>query len=390
MTATMEAVGVEGTNFLNLTPLDKAMKRLANRRADRVVAAVEDPGALHLSYRSAADTKGGAFVIRPDNAKQVGGEIGKHLAKHGEMELTENAVRSILRHGKISLPEKMLPSELPRLGTKALRMQMEAMQGLHILTKTDNGVGQRKVEAFMPGKLSTMSDHVLMDGVLERLSARYKDQIRGVRFQSEHESAQQRYWVVFGNPVMDEKPSDVQLKTYPMLDVTSSDIGLGPVTLSLGLMRIVCINGAIYTDWEAGRASWNRIGEPGAFYDQMQKVIDNAGQFGSDMNAALMGATKRSLGMHGMEVVQAFNKAGIYNKKQAEIAEKLVQRDDPMTDYDMFQVSTESAQGLPMDQRKRAETLALRVIVREGGFEKVVREGMSIKVFKPETEAVAS
>lgn len=379
----------ERTNILNLTPLDTALKRLERRRHDRRIMNISDPGLLNLGYRPATESEGSGFFIEA-NPSGMSGALADWFRTNKRMDLSENAVKSILMHGGIAMPDKMLPKRLPLMATEALRIKMESMRGLNLISRSSkNGIGERVVEAFVPGKINTLPDHQLMTEILERLKAKYGDRIMGLRNVAESDDAVQRYWVIFGKPVTDEKPGNPQLKTYPMLDVNTSDIGMGSVEVSLGLMRIICVNGAIRTDWKAGNARWNRIGEPNSFFEQLKGVIDVAGNFASNMSDRLMSASKSALGAHPIELVDALGDKGIFNKRQREVADMIVRRDDPQNEYEFFQAATESAQVLKGSARRRAESLALRIVSHDGGFTKVAQNGVDAKAMRNDLAGLA-
>lgn len=374
--ATMNAVLEDDKSLLNplgLTPVDKAKELLTRRRNLRRIVQVDDPSHLNLQWDNESHGGKGGFVIKPPaNFIQTKGPVKDWFNEHGKMELTATAVDTILHHADLSLPKAIQPKLLPLAFVESIRSKMDKMKGLNLIT-TGTATGDRKVEAFVPGKMNPISDQELVDNVLGVLSEKYGDQIQGVRVNSFGGGSTKRYSVIFGKAVLKEG-NDLLKTTWPAIDVMSDDIGLGPTSITLGLYRLVCVNLATANFWNAGCATWNRIGNSEGFMKRMNSVIDVAGRFAVHSAKALDQAHKERI-ESPEEIIDALGEHKIFSRTHLDEALDLVSRDDPQTGFDMFQVMTDSAKCLSAVAQQKAQGSSLAILLG-GGFTHVALHGL--------------
>lgn len=377
-----------GLNPLNLTPVGKALEILGRRRATRRVIGVDDPINLNLHWDKEAKAGKGGFVIEPSKAQvkaiEQDGPVKDYLRKNGKMELTDIAVESMLQHAGLTMPKAILPTMLPAAFTASIRSKMDSMKGLNFITDGNSNNTVRTVEAFVPGTMSPISDQELVDNILGRIADKYGDEIQGVRINSFRGESAKRYSIVFGKDAIIKEGSDPLKTTWPAIDVFADDLGLGPTTLSLGLFRVICTNMALSGFWSAGQAKWNRIGNPEHFMGRINKVIDVAGKFAMHTAKALREAHGEDIA-NAEEIVGRLRSHGVLTTSHAESALEYVERDDPQTGFDLFQVLTDSAKNLTYGAMKDAQSNAVAILMG-GGFNHVALHGLDIKAAEKEME----
>ena len=403
MTVVLEDQKEVGLNPLKLTPVGKALEILGRRRATRRIIGVDDPINLNIHWDREAKNGKGGFVIEPPKAAvkkiEVDGPVKDYLLNHGKMELADSAVDSMLHHADLSMPRAILPSMLPAAFTASIRTKMGSMKGLNFITDGTEDNSTRRVEAFVPGRMNSISDQELVDNVLGRIVDKYGDAIQGVRINSFAGETTKRYSIVFGALGKDDEGNkivrplfndskvamDPMKTTWPAIDVFADDLGLGQTTLSLGLFRVICVNMALSTFWQAGRASWNRLGEPEGFMNRANKIIDVAGRFAMHTAKALQAAQSEQI-PNAEEIVQRLQQHEVISTAHAESAEDYIARDDPQSGFDLFQVLTDSAKNLSTNAMKDAQSTAVAILMG-GGFKHVALHGLDMKVAEKEMDA---
>ncbi len=376
-------------NPLNLTPLNVALEKLEDRQKTISHVEIEDPRALQFRWEKNTPSGQEGFMLGVDTAKLPRNSFLRGwFDKHGEMEISQTGVKAMLGLGSISIPREVIPKRLPGVFIDAMNAKMEDFGGLRLISGAGrNGRGKRVVESFCKGNMSEVSDLSIMnDMVLNTMRQMYGDEcIQGVRFHTDMKSSTRRYQIVFGKPLIKESDwaNDPQLSTWPMVDVTANDLGLAPVELGFGLLRLRCINGSTYSYWDAGRASWNRNGDGTDWANEVKNVVRLVGGFARDAAVRLAASAEEKVGSPE-EVIHRLKAMKILPTKQADQALQFVERDNPTTEFEMFQILTESAHELDMIPRRRAEMKAM-AILRAGGSAYVSMNGLDMD--DAETEA---
>ena len=345
----------------NMVTVEQLMKNLENRSDDREDFFMPQARDAKFHYNKPEEGSRGQFTM------QLEGE---------ELEVTPNAVRSACKLMKTS--REFFQKNFPNWQNKLTRDFMSAVdhQERGIIARTDtrsNGT-TRRIESFCPSSWNTdVQETDMVRGVAERLNAQYEDSLIGVQHLGHKSARTDVLRFVFGDPIMGD--SDHK-KMYPMLSLIHSPYGFANTELCLGLYRVICKNGMLRQDFQAGRAMWNQTSNPDRFFQDIRETVDVAGDFASYCSQALEDMPNKNLGHHPMAILGGLRNGRLINNDHFDLSVSMLPERSVDTEYDMLNLLTDSVKGIrSLARRQYGEASALRIGMQQSGYSGVLDGG---------------
>lgn len=240
-----------------------------------------------------------------------------------------------------------------------------------------NGI-TRRIESFVSGNWELgVGESTIVRGITERLNAQYGDSIIGVQVVTERKR-NSLYRFVFGNTIMGEER---HTKMYPMINLLHSPYGFSNTELSLGIYRVICDNGALSRNFQAGTAKWNQRSNPDTFFSKINSSVDMAGDFAADCKKYFERMVEERLTNHPLITLNCLRQARAITTQHLETATMFLPEREVKTEYDMLNLLTDSAKGIhPINRRQEAESNAFHVAMSKGGFNGLVTSDNLAKI----------
>jgi hypothetical protein len=246
----------------------------------------------------------------------------------------------------------------------------------------DGGVlneGNRGVEAFVPQSFDCRTDYEVVSAIILRIQQSFGSCLRGVQCLRDGDIKTDNLRLIFGDPIMVEPGGDGRL-IFPMLNLILNPCGLEKAQVMMGAWRMVCYNGMGRDDSEVLRIKWFRTRSDGfdTFLRRVSTMIHAAPLVCDVYSKAFREMMGRELGVSGQEIVGNLRDRNLIGKEHASIIMHNLKTVDVETDWDLFNVLTDTAKALPsMTRRMNAEATSLRLAMQPRGFAGIYRDGFN-------------
>jgi hypothetical protein len=197
------------------------------------------------------------------------------------------------------------------------------------------------------------------------------------------------YRMVVGNNIM-KKLSDLEGQ-FQMFVLSMSETGQIPDKTTLGLYRLVCTNGAMMLDRSQLVSEWNHHSPLEPYLNDTGTTIRHAGYMGQQWTAIFDELLSARMAAPASDVLHALEEERLITKGHFDAAERQVVGQEIESQFDFFNLLTQSAQELPTIQaRQQAESTALRLFTGAGGVMQRLQEASNGHRGDPETDVEAN
>jgi hypothetical protein len=206
-----------------------------------------------------------------------------------------------------------------------------------------------ELQGILPGNFRVFDDDQALE-FIGSMATRLLPKIKGVAVTACSRSMSV-YRILFGESSL--KRDEI----YPVLNLSNSEIGFGPLSIDGGTYRLVCMNGSMRSVATGKKFSWNHFGDFHKKVDDLSAFMRKQAQVATETAEAIKRAVQKIL-PSGREEITRLNHARWISSAFAKDAQGLLNVGVPSTRYDVFNALTKASQSLRLPERLRTEAIA--------------------------------
>jgi hypothetical protein len=263
------------------------------------------------------------------------------------------------------------PEAFPQMLYQVLDNPAAKKHGIKIRTGlAPNGITEQ-IAAILPPDYVVKDSHEQLADFASMLES-HVGAVRGVSKLEQGYGDINSYRLVVGENVM---PALDDLKGQFMMFVYSgSETGMCEDMTTLGLYRLICTNGAMRTDHEQLVAHWNHRANHDKFMSKSAETVRHVGYFSDVWGKMFQKAAATPLPAPARDMLHAVRETNLITRSHFDAAERQSGTGPVETQFDFFNLLTQSAQMLPsIQQREDAESRSMKLFTERGGVMERIR-----------------